>query len=229
MNADGASGTCRRMNPHRQRARHRIAEELRTESGQLAKLHRTFEVVPGGPGPSRLGSEMPVLPRVGTPRATASTCPQHRPGRGGAPASGSVGGGGRVVDEKHCDGLPRGQVRRTPRVTFLRSHVIRTHWHRGLSLDQQPHAGEAQLKELVSTVAPSLGREPEPVSQARWTRARLAGSTSSTWSWPSVTPFAIDKYDFAFRPELGPRSQICRWSGDWCRACAADDRRPSAM
>ncbi|MFD9474068.1 hypothetical protein [Streptomyces goshikiensis] len=87
----GFTAHYQRVKLYLQEARPRIAAELGIGPGELAGLHRRFEVVPGAQAQVVPDSEGNTL---------LATHPR------------AVGRGARVVDEAHWDGLPDGHTRR---------------------------------------------------------------------------------------------------------------------
>ncbi|MFG2760936.1 IS21 family transposase [Streptomyces wuyuanensis] len=64
----GFTGTYQRVKLYMQEARPRIAEELGISPGELAGLHRRFEVVPGAQAQVDWGDEGQILAHVGIPK-----------------------------------------------------------------------------------------------------------------------------------------------------------------
>lgn len=64
----GFTGTYQRVKLYLQEARPRIAEELGIAPGELAGLHRRFEVVPGAQAQVDWGDERAILAHIGIPK-----------------------------------------------------------------------------------------------------------------------------------------------------------------
>ncbi|MGW4231223.1 hypothetical protein ACWEF9_18345 [Streptomyces sp. NPDC004980] len=64
----GFTASCQRIKMYLQEARPRIAEELGISPGELAGLHRRFEVVPGAQAQVDWGDEGRILAHVGIPK-----------------------------------------------------------------------------------------------------------------------------------------------------------------
>lgn len=89
----GFPGTYQRVKLYMQEARPRIAEELGISPGELAGLHRRFEVVPGAQAQVDWTDEGQILAHVGIPKVYSASPAWYRrwprvgwpPGVGGQP------------------------------------------------------------------------------------------------------------------------------------------------